>query len=278
MGSEMCIRDRMKGSMPRENTRVLLAEDNPANQAVIKGILERAGLVVELAENGLEAVEAVRDTHYDIVLMDISMPQVDGIEATRRIRALEDGRGDLPIVAITAHALPGDSEVFLQAGMDAYLTKPIDRDRTLGVIAGLTGGTATPKKQWDAAPAKQLLDGHNRFELLDESVLQQLARDTGPEILPELIKLYSQDARARVERIAEAAASRDFKTLQYEAHTLGSSAGAHGNLRLQAIARNIEACCRENNETKALEHAALITEIATASLGSLAERSTRGFV
>jgi PAS domain S-box-containing protein len=263
---------------PKENTRVLLAEDNLANQTVIKSILEHAGLIVDIACNGQEAIEAVRTDHYDIVLMDISMPEVGGIEATRLIRGLDEGRGDLPIVAITAHALPGDRERFIEAGMNNYLTKPIDRDTMLRVIAHLTGDSATLKaavnENHDDTDGP---DAEYGDELMNESVLLQLARDTSTEVLPKLLELYTKDARARISRIEEAVTAKDYQTLEFESHTLGSSAGAHSNLRLQRIARQIEHLCQKNEHELALEYAKALSEIAETSLQLLTERAADGF-
>jgi CheY-like chemotaxis protein len=212
------------------------------------------------------------------VLMDISMPEVGGIEATRLIRGLDEGRGDLPIVAITAHALPGDRERFIEAGMNNYLTKPIDRDTMLRVIAHLTGDSATLKaavnENHDDTDGP---DAEYGDELMNESVLLQLARDTGTEVLPKLLELYTKDARARISRIEEAVTAKDYQTLEFESHTLGSSAGAHSNLRLQRIARQIEHLCQKNEHELALEYAKALSEIAETSLQLLTERAADGF-
>jgi CheY-like chemotaxis protein len=125
---------------PSPDTRVLLAEDNSANQRVICAILRSAGLLVDLAGNGLEAVEAVSQRFYDILLMDISMPQMDGMEATRTIRKMGGINNQIPIVALTAHALKGDRERFIASGMNDYLTKPVDKSATLRCIRHWTGG------------------------------------------------------------------------------------------------------------------------------------------
>lgn len=108
--------------------RVLAAEDNPVNQLVIRKLTERLGYTIDVVGSGREAIDAVSRGGYSVVLMDCQMPEMDGFEATAAIRALPDGFGAVPIVAVTAHALPGDREQCLARGMDDYLTKPILMD------------------------------------------------------------------------------------------------------------------------------------------------------
>jgi signal transduction histidine kinase/CheY-like chemotaxis protein len=115
--------------------RVLVAEDNPVNQRVLVRLLERLGCTVELAADGHEAVERVRSAAYDMVLMDCQMPVLDGFDATREIRALGGEAARIPIVAVTAHALPGDRERCLEQGMDDYVTKPLRMDELERVLA-----------------------------------------------------------------------------------------------------------------------------------------------
>ncbi|WP_051378446.1 ATP-binding protein [Derxia gummosa] len=121
---------------PRQ-ARVLVAEDNAINQQVARGLLEAFGHEVEVVENGVEALAAVRTADYDVVLMDVHMPEMDGFEATRRIRAweAETGRHRLPIVALTANALAGDRDACIDAGMDDYLCKPVTPDGLAAVVA-----------------------------------------------------------------------------------------------------------------------------------------------
>jgi PAS domain S-box-containing protein len=121
------------GSADTRPARVLVAEDNPVNQKVVQRQLARLGYLVDMVTDGAEAVEAVRRVAYDAVLMDCQMPGLDGYEATRQIRAREGGGGHLPIIALTASALPGDRERCLAAGMDEHLTKPL-RMQDLGAV------------------------------------------------------------------------------------------------------------------------------------------------
>ncbi|MBT3535042.1 MAG: response regulator, partial [Rhodospirillaceae bacterium] len=118
--------------------RVLLAEDNRINQMLVEALLSRSGLVAECVENGRQAVEAVQQGNYSLVLMDINMPLVDGLQATREIRALKDGKSSIPIIAMTASAMDEDRQRCAAAGMNGYISKPIEEEELLGLIAQWT--------------------------------------------------------------------------------------------------------------------------------------------
>jgi CheY-like chemotaxis protein len=118
-----------------QGAHVLLVEDNEINQQVAREILEGAGLKVALANNGQEGIEAVKRSKYDAVLMDVQMPVMDGYTATREIRNLESETRDIPIIAMTAHAMAGDEDKSLQAGMNGHVTKPIDPDQLFAALA-----------------------------------------------------------------------------------------------------------------------------------------------
>merc|ERR1711879_141776 len=145
-----------------ENIDILLAEDNPANQLVIKTLLTKAGLNVDIAHNGAEASEMVTQKPYDLVLMDISMPVVDGLQATANIRALPAPLNQIPIIAVTAHALGGDKERFLEQGMDDYLTKPVNRTKMLTCI-----------EQWLEKSPRQTTSTSSTHDVTDENDLIQ---------------------------------------------------------------------------------------------------------
>ena len=137
------------GQIPVKRTdsplTVLLAEDGPVNQLLVKRLLENAGHTVTVVDTGTQAVEAVARTHYDIVLMDIQMPGMDGIEATVSIRKREGNAGRrVPVIALTAHAMEGDRERCLAAGMDGYLSKPIRPEALFASLAEHAGTSVSP--------------------------------------------------------------------------------------------------------------------------------------
>ncbi len=122
--------------------RVLLVEDGVVNQKVAAGLLKRRGHQVAIAENGKLAVAAAADNSFDVILMDIEMPEMDGLEATAAIRRVEPAGRRVPIIAMTAHAIKGDRERFLQAGMDNYISKPVDPDRLYELLEDLGNATS----------------------------------------------------------------------------------------------------------------------------------------
>src|SRR5256884_3006425 len=142
----------------RHALRILLAEDNPVNQQVATAMLLKRGHQVDVVANGGEAVEAARAEHYDLVLMDIQMPEMDGFEATQHIRALPQG-GKLPIIALTAHALSGERERCLERGMTGYLAKPFKAHELFAVAEGGGADGAEPPA---AAPAPVDVAGFRR--------------------------------------------------------------------------------------------------------------------
>jgi signal transduction histidine kinase/CheY-like chemotaxis protein len=142
--TSMITRDTLQQMRDRENARILVAEDNTVNQRVALGILRKFGYRGEIASDGREAVAALERTHFDLVLMDCQMPEMDGFEATGKIRALERERGGhLPIIAMTANAMEGDRERCIEAGMDDYVSKPVNAEALIKMI-----------EKWIKSPSK----------------------------------------------------------------------------------------------------------------------------
>ena len=134
IGSGESVRNLAGVKRRGDRLRILLAEDDPQNRAMICVVLEDAGYHVDVAENGIEVVDAVRAGNYDVVLMDLSMPIMDGLEATRRIREFGGSLGAIPIVALTAYAMAGDRERYLGLGITDYLSKPMQIADLIDVV------------------------------------------------------------------------------------------------------------------------------------------------
>jgi signal transduction histidine kinase/DNA-binding response OmpR family regulator/HPt (histidine-containing phosphotransfer) domain-containing protein len=222
--------------------RILLAEDNVVNRAVATGMLQKQGHEIVHAMNGREAVAALEGERFDLVFMDIQMPEMDGIEATARIRELEkSGTAKTPIVAMTAHAMAGDRERCLAAGMDDYISKPLRKEELLAVLERNQDKWEAPTlpcaprelRGLKAAPAEAHSPIFDREELLDQL-------DGDEELLQNLINLFRENTPRLIERITAAVASGDCRALASSAHALLSSVGAIGAEDAMATTRNLE--------------------------------------
>ena len=224
---------------PGPRLRILVAEDNPVNRAVATGILEKQGHVLVHAATGREAVEAFSDGFFDLILMDVQMPEMDGFKATRRIRELEEtAGGHVTIAAMTAHAMAGDRERCLAAGMDDYVSKPLRKDdlfRVLGRAAGREGGEAN-----------EMISLHSRGELLSRC-------DGNLELLRELVSIFQDDTPLLMQAIGEAVEKRDAPGLAAHAHRLVGSVAVFGAVRAQILALRLEKHAAEDDFSGAKE-------------------------
>jgi CheY-like chemotaxis protein len=217
----------LPAELPERRLHVLLAEDNAVNQRLAASLLERRGHKVTIAANGADALAAFQRQSFDVVLMDVQMPEMGGFEATAAIRALEnDNRGRLPIIAMTAHAMKGDRERCLSAGMDEYLTKPLDPRQLCLLVEQLADGAPPPRADPGGAPGIPL---------------QVLARVGGDrELLAEISRLFVDDAPRHLERIRLALDSRDGESLRRAAHGLKGAAANFDAEGVVAAARDLE--------------------------------------
>ncbi|MGB0037105.1 MAG: response regulator [Candidatus Acidiferrales bacterium] len=216
--------------------RILVAEDNPVNQELVLHLLERRGHSVILAENGRQALVAIEKHKFDLVLMDVQMPELGGLEATREIRARETITGvRLPILAMTAHAMQGDRERCLASGMDGYIAKPLDPKTFLETVES----AASPR-----AAAEAGRDGSKPEIPLNDAEL--LARFNGNQkLLRSLVKTFKDDCPKMMARIRSSLAARDPKQLADVAHALKGSVGNFGPSAAFETARQMEKTGRE---------------------------------
>lgn len=240
--------------------RILVAEDNKINQRLMMMLLAAAGHQVEVVNNGEEAVAAVRQGGFDIVLMDIQMPVLDGVGAARRIRALPAPHGQIPILALTADAIAGAEDRYLTAGMDAYLAKPITPATLQTALARLTGRIREPVSASLASvpPA------------LDRAVVAELRRIFTPAQFDSFIADALEDIPARIQRLTDRIAERDLPAATREAHDLVSLIGNCGGRHASALARAVEQTCRGGDHPTALERYEAFAAAGTAVLAELA--------
>jgi PAS domain S-box-containing protein len=234
-GKRRALRSRGVHKSTR-HLRILVAEDNPVNQELAVHLLEARGHSVSVAENGKQALSMIEKHKFDLVLMDVQMPEMGGLEATRAIRDREKTSGThLPVIAMTAHAMGGDREKCLAAGMDGYIAKPLDPKTFLETVESLgrRGAAASKKKEQQETPA----------ELNDTALLQRF--DGNRKLLGTLFRTFREDSPKMMRRIREALTSREAARVAEAAHALKGSVGNFGRSTVFDTAREIEVAARE---------------------------------
>ncbi|HQU69809.1 MAG TPA: response regulator [Albidovulum sp.] len=213
--------------------RILLADDHPTNQKLGRTILKRLGYTSDLARNGVEVLEAVARQTYDLVLMDIEMPEMDGLEATRRLLAAYPEATRPKIVAVTANAMEGDREKFIKAGMSGYVSKPI---RVPDLVDALMTTFGRKAKETPAMPQG---DSNEAF---DQSAMERLLDTIGGdrESLGELVESFLEEGPGLIGRIGRAAHDGDAEALRQAAHTMKSSAADFGAMPLSRLSAALE--------------------------------------
>ena len=235
--------------------RILLAEDNVVNQKVATHLLDRIGYRADIAANGLEVLEALKRQSYDVVLMDVQMPNMDGLEATRRICQEWPANKKPRIIAMTANAMQGDREKCLEAGMDDYITKPVRREE---LAIALSKCSPLHRDKLDAVtePKNQDISDKLDSEAAGYSIVQpggdspidfhvwhnlrELDDEEDPDFLGELIKIYLLDAPQHLETIKEAIFLGDADSLKLASHTLKSSSANLGAVSFSAVCKELE--------------------------------------
>ena len=215
----------------RRQLRILLAEDNRINQLVARAMLERAGHQVTAVTSGRQVLDGLEKASYDVVLMDVQMPDIDGIEATRRIRNRESGSdAHIPIVALTAHAMKGDRERFLECGMDAYLSKPCDAAALYATLEDLFPGGQSP------TPADDDAAEDRAGPEIDASALTERIGDDRA-VLTDLMHSFDQDRAKKLGALQRAAAYGDVRGIVEAAGELATTLAA---LPADGVSRELE--------------------------------------
>jgi len=225
--------------------RVLVAEDNSVNQDVARGLLERRGHRVDVVGDGGAAVKAVANASYDVVLMDVHMPGVDGIEATRQIRRLAGAKGQVPIIALSASAMRAETDACLAAGMNDQLPKPIDPIALAALLArhsGVVGPVAAPAAATPApAPA-----------VVDDAYLGLLVESLGAPKVQELLRAFEAHARPLRDQLVQARATGDVRSVRAAAHSLHGMAANLGLSGVAVATAALEEACTQSTADTAL--------------------------
>ena len=266
--------DQFQSKDPVRSLKILVAEDNSVNQAVIRALLDKAGHRFDIVGNGLEAVSAVMAARYDLVLMDIQMPEMDGVTATQEIRNLPGKTGRVPIIALTANAMKGDRETYLEAGMTDYVPNPIDPNELVAAIARNRIDAETADNHKSDSPAVN--DIGDAIPVLDLNILETLSEAVGEEVMPDLIEESVQEMREILRLIVTLGDGADLAALRGAAHDLKSSSGGFGAARLQRFAQDLEWASRDNRPADARKLAGEISPVGDEAFETLEAYAIRG--
>ena len=221
------------GKQTMSSLRILLAEDNAMNQKVALRLLERLGYRADVASNGLEALAALERQPYDVVLMDVQMPELDGLDASRRICERWPPESRPHIIAMTANALPEDREACFAAGMNDYVAKPIRGDELAAALRG-------------ARPPRTREAGSGRAEIgLEAAALQNLRDLGGVEFLAEVVDVFLADAPALIASLRSSLERQDTEELRRAAHTLKSNGSTLGATVFAELCRTVEHAAKD---------------------------------
>jgi CheY-like chemotaxis protein len=235
----------------RQQIRILVAEDNLANQKVALWMLKRLGYSADLVSNGLEAVEALSSVPFDIILMDCQMPEMDGYAATKKIRQHEPKVHRPIIIGMTANALAGDREACLSAGMDDYISKPVIFEKLAEFLEKWIApdGAAARKENLKREGAELLpREAGTRNDAFDErlmATLREVESPDGVNLLTELIDIFLADTPSRLEAMRVALAKGDAEGVRQAAHALRGSCGSIGVKYMLTLCDDLETQARQ---------------------------------
>lgn len=240
------------GEVKLEPMRVLVAEDNPTTQMLVKSMLERDGHSVVTADNGALAVEAAINGDFQIILMDMQMPVMDGPEATRQIRALEGEIANCPVIALTADAIRSHRQTYLDAGANVVVTKPIAWTTLFSEMGRLTGQVARVVREGlvnvSEETVTETLDGaedageseYDEFDLLDDTMLDALSEALNAEILSPMLLTFKENMAKYVDELDNLVAKANLEQSKRTAHALKGLSAQFGAARVSSIAKTIE--------------------------------------
>ena len=259
--SEVKVESRRKASQDLLNdlvnlsgSKILLVEDNKVNQQIANELLQKVNAKIIIANNGMEAIEIVKKEKVDLILMDIQMPIMDGITATFKIRRLETDNKDIPIIAMTAHAMNGDREISLMAGMNDHITKPIEPKELYACIVNWI----KPKDNSDilSININQLNHSENSDDLDFPKQISGIDIEAGllrimgnKKLYLNILEEFYNDSKTLPDQVSKALAVDDYKTAERLVHTMKAVAGSIGAKSLYKKAQLIEDCFEDETKT-----------------------------
>jgi CheY-like chemotaxis protein/HPt (histidine-containing phosphotransfer) domain-containing protein len=239
--------------------RVLIVDDNPTNRLVAAKMLKDFEIQTDTACDGAEAVTAAKRFNYDLILMDVRMPEMDGLQATRAIRARGKRLAIMPIIAFTANAFPEDVKTCREAGMNDFVVKPARKKALVEAILRVLPEPAPTMGVLPEYPAPPLAPAPsvsaNLANALDREVFAELAREIGQEAALEIHAVFTAETEVRLKLFRELSIDGDWTKIGREAHSLKSAAGTFGYRELASLAQGLE---RDAPRLGASEYRALL--------------------
>ncbi len=242
----------------RHPLRILTVEDNDINRRVLKNMLNKLGYQTDVAVNGHIAVQLAAEKKYDVILMDIQMPVMDGVEATQRILAACSGQERPYIITVTAHALEGDREYYLSVGMNEYVSKPVTMNRLVEVLYQAVNyhnqylAPSEPDSLFPAtdeeAAADPTIGVTNPIDLVE---LAQLVGENTHEFLQMMSPIFLEDTKNILQKLGVAVQGQDSPEIHHAAHTLKGSSASMGMTTLSQLCRELEMMAKEEKLAKA---------------------------
>lgn len=262
---------------------ILVVEDNPINRDLAAALLKRLGQSVELACNGSEGLRAMKAGRCDIVLMDMQMPEMDGLETTRRYRKEEAGR-HLPIIAMTANVMPEHRQACLESGMDAILSKPFTRLELANLLRTYPPSKQQAERQREQCSLEQLVEGARSpssgeecirgdgNDYLDKDTVAELKESLDSDTLQVLLRAFFDRLDSRMASLQQALLDNDDRRLEREAHSLKGAAGAMACSALASAAKRLESGARQSQKALMADEVAGLPRLTMASASAWCEQ------
>ncbi len=221
--------------IPAETVHILLAEDEPVNQRVIKEFLTRKGFKVDIVSSGKEVINKIQEKRYDLILMDLEMPDIDGIKTTQKIRELEKDKGErIPIIALTAYAFEEKRNQCLKVGMNDYLVKPIHPETLIKTVMDVIQN----KKGNNTSTEEKIINYKNKLIFNEEAVLRRVDNDM--ELLQSIVKIFTENIPLYLQQAQKQLNLKEIENFHKTIHTIKGSASNVGAVKVTEIAKEIE--------------------------------------